>query len=268
MAAIRDIWVRLALALALALPLYFIGAALGTKFGYFDWRVGFGQLTLQVGPLAVIGVLGFAVLGLLLALVIAPRRGRRLALAALAIPALAMGGLAMLRQQAGQVPPIHDISTDLLDPPTFSAAVLAERAAVPGVNPVDLATKKVPATPGRRFGAAEGRLSRELQVEAYPDIQPIRLGAAPADALARAEAAARQLGWTVRGVDAESGALSATVTSFWYGFTDDVVVRVRPGPGASGTVVDVRSTSRVGVSDLGANAKRVRAFRDALQNSE
>ncbi|MBU6373864.1 MAG: DUF1499 domain-containing protein [Alphaproteobacteria bacterium] len=265
MAKLRDFWVRAALALALALPVYFAAVALGVKFGALDWRLGFGQLTIQIGPLAILGTLVIAVLGLLLALIVPPRRGRRIALAALAVPAAAALAVAGFIQTAQSAPPIHDISTDLLDPPAFSAAVLEARAKVPGSNGVDLATARVPTTPQKRFGAAEGRLSRELQVEAYPDVQPVRLSAAPADALKAAEAAATKVGLTVGAVDPAGGRIEATATSFWYGFTDDVVIRVRPAPGAAGSVVDIRSTSRVGVSDLGANAKRIRALRDALQ---
>lgn len=264
MAKVRDFWVRAALALALALPVYFAALALSVKFGVLDWQVGFGQLTIQVGPLAILGVLAFAVIGLLLALIVPPRRGRRLALAALLVPVLAALAVAGFVRTAQSVPPIHDISTDLLDPPAFSTAVLEARAQTPGGNGVDLNEKRVPTTPQKRFGPAEGRLSRELQVEAYADIQPIRLAAAPEEALKSVEAAARKVGLEIGAVDPAAGRVEATATSFWYGFKDDVVIRVRAAPGGGGSVVDVRSTSRVGISDLGANAERIRALQAAI----
>ena len=264
MAAVRDFWVRAALALAFLLPVYFATAALAVKFGLLDWRVGFGVMTIGVGPMIILGVLAFAVIGLLLALIVPPRRGRRIALAALAFPATALVAAALFLRAAQGVPPIHDISTDLLDPPTFSASVVAERAKIPGSNGVDLADSRAPTTPQKRFGKAEGRLVRELQAEAYPDVQPIRFAGSVESAVAAAEAAARKSGLTVGLVDAQGGRIEAYATSFWYGFVDDVVIRVRPATGAAGAVIDIRSTSRVGVSDLGANAGRIRALRAAL----
>ena len=257
MSAVRDFWVRAALALSLALPLYFAGVALATRFGLIDWRFGFGQLTIGFGPPIILGALIAAVLGLLLALVVPPRQGRRIALVALVPPLAAAIAVALFLRAAQGAPPIHDISTDLLDPPTFSAEVLQERAAIPGSNGVDLSTKRVPKM--GRFGKAEGRLSRELQVEAFPDLQPIRVGASVAEATETAAAAARKVGLKVTLKDPGAGRVEAHATSFWYGFVDDVAIRIRSAPAGSGAVVDIRSTSRVGVSDLGANARRVRA---------
>jgi uncharacterized protein (DUF1499 family) len=74
----------------------------------------------------------------------------------------------------------------------------------------------------------------------------------------RALDAARSLGWEVVASDAATGRIEATATSRWFGFKDDVVVRIRPE--GAGSRVDVRSMSRVGVGDLGANAERVREF--------
>jgi uncharacterized protein (DUF1499 family) len=266
MSAVRDFWVRAALALSLLLPCYFAGAALATKFGLIDWRVGFGQLTIGFGPPVILGALVVAVLGLLLALIISPRRGRRMALAALAPPLAAAIVVALFLRAAQGAPPIHDVSTDLLDPPTFTAETLQERAAVPEGNGVDLATKRVPKM--GRFGDAEGRLSRELQVEAYPDLQPIRVGGSVAEATAAAVAAARKVGLAVTLHDPSAGLVEARAVSTWYGFVDDVAIRVRAAPAGSGAIVDIRSTSRVGVSDLGANAQRVRAFREALTRAD
>lgn len=146
---------------------------------------------------------------------------------------------------AGDVPPIHDITTRPDDPPAFAA--LAE---VEGHD--DAGTPY----PERNAG---------LQRQAYPELAPIALPETPPDAaLERAADAARALGWQVVATAPEAGRLEATDTSFFFRFVDDVVVRVRPGE-AGGSVVDVRSRSRVGQSDLGANAARIRAFEDALR---
>ena len=75
------------------------------------------------------------------------------------------------------------------------------------------------------------------------------------------EGIALQQGWTIESVDQSAGLIHATSTSFWFGFTDDIIIRVKP-QGSEGSRIDVRSISRVGLSDLGANAGRVKSFLD------
>jgi uncharacterized protein (DUF1499 family) len=119
----------------------------------------------------------------------------------------------------------------------------------------------------RRAGAANppeyaGAETAAQQKQAYPDLLPIAVPEPPERAFARARAAAESLGWEIVAAEPSEGRLEATATTRWFGFEDDIVVRVRPGP--AGSVVDVRSKSRVGRSDVGANAARIRAFRSAL----
>ena len=83
------------------------------------------------------------------------------------------------------------------------------------------------------------------------------------DAFIRAERAARAQGWEMVAVVPAEGRIEATETTRWFGFKDDVVIRVRPA--AAGSRVDVRSVSRVGRGDVGTNARRVRAFLEALR---
>lgn len=142
-------------------------------------------------------------------------------------------------QQAKGVAPIHDISTDLTDPPAF-VAILPLRADAPN-----------PAT----YGGAE---IAAAQRQSYPDIQPLQLAVPPASVFARALTAVHAMGWELVATDAATGRIEATATTLWFGFKDDVVVRIRPT--ATGSVVDVRSVSRVGKSDVGTNAKRIRAY--------
>jgi uncharacterized protein (DUF1499 family) len=256
MAGLRDFWVRGAAGLALLLPAYFLLAAMATKFHWVDWRIGFGLLTVAVGPILVLAALAVAAIGLALAGLAAPRRGWRLALFSLFVPAAALLLIGGALAKASRLPAIHDISTDLEDPPTFSPTVEAERALVNGGNGLEREHARVPS--GRIGGAFAGRLINDAQRAAFPDIKPIPVGAPPARALAVARGAGQRLGWTIDRVDEQAGIIEARATSFWYGFTDDIVVRVTPAdPGA---VIDVRSVSRVGVSDLGVNAARVRAF--------
>jgi uncharacterized protein (DUF1499 family) len=97
----------------------------------------------------------------------------------------------------------------------------------------------------------------------YPDLGPARFAASPDRVLARAVDVARGLGWEIVATEPAEGRLEATDRTRRFGFRDDVVVRVRPD--GAGSRVDVRSVSRVGRSDLGTNARRIRAFLDSLR---
>ena len=98
----------------------------------------------------------------------------------------------------------------------------------------------------------------EQQRKAYPDIQPAVLAAGPEAAFARALAAAQAMGWDIVDAQPKEGRIEATATTFWFGFKDDVVVRITPL--VAGSRIDVRSKSRVGRGDTGTNAQRVRAY--------
>lgn len=204
-----------------------VAAGPGTKYGLWPWDTGFKILKwgTYVGIVA-------AACALILALMLAVPRWRKrpwVPLAALIVALLAIAPPLIMRNQAKQVPPIHDITTDPFDPPAL------------------------------RSGTAYGGTSVAAQQQkAYPDIKSLVVKTPPAETHQRALDAARSLGWEVAASDAPSGRIEAVATTAWWGFKDDVVIRVRPE--AAGSRVDVRSVSRVGVSDLGANAKRVREF--------
>jgi len=85
-------------------------------------------------------------------------------------------------------------------------------------------------------------------------ILPIR----PAQGFKRALAVARDMGWQIIDSNPSEGRIEATDTTFWFGFKDDIVVRVRPTQ--NGSRIDVRSVSRVGRSDVGTNARRIQKF--------
>jgi hypothetical protein len=142
-----------------------------------------------------------------------------------------------------RLPPIHDISTDTQDPPAFKA-VLARRK--PLDNPASY----------------EGPALAAAQRSAYPDVLPKVLESPEEQAFERALQAAKDMGWEIVAADPANGLIEATATTFFFGFKDDVVVRVRPEEGMSR--VDVRSASRAGRSDLGANARRIRAYLRSL----
>jgi len=161
---------------------------------------------------------------------------------------LAVGTAAvpLAMQRTGRsVPAIHDITTDTERPPEF-VALRAIRDRAPN---------------GVVYGGAS--VATE-QKRAYPDLTSVRLSMPPDRAFALVEATAKSLGWDVASAAPAEGRLEATDTTRWFGFKDDVVVRVVPA--AEGSLVDIRSVSRVGRSDLGANARRVRAFVAALSS--
>jgi len=103
----------------------------------------------------------------------------------------------------------------------------------------------------------------KAQRDAYPDIQPITLAEPPQKAFERALAAAQAMGWEIVARDPAAGRIEAVDTTLWFGFKDDVVVRVAAAP-AGGSRIDVRSKSRVGRGDAGTNARRIRGFRERL----
>lgn len=217
-----------ALMLALAGP--------GVRLGL--WTIGTGFQLMKWGA-----YLGLAAAAVALVLLLVPAWR-----APSALPLLGAIGLGLVsagvpwfwRHRAEQVPPIHDITTDVRHPPEF-VAVLPLRANAPN-----------PATYG-------GNEVAEAQEKAYPDIRPLELTSVPpAAAFARALAAVRAEGWELVAADSSAGRIEATATTGWFGFKDDVVVRIEAQ--GAGSKVDVRSVSRVGGSDVGTNARRIRQY--------
>lgn len=155
-------------------------------------------------------------------------------------------GVAACAKLIAGAPPIHDITTDTVDPPPF----------------VDI----LPLRAGARNSAAYGgsRVAA-LQQTAYPDIAPVDLAIAPSAAFARALAAAKAMGWAIVAADSATGRIEATATTRVFRFKDDVVIRIRPRDG--GSRVDIRSVSRIGGGDLGKNASRIREFIVRLRES-
>jgi len=140
---------------------------------------------------------------------------------------------------ARHVPPIHDITTDTDMPPAF-VTLAAERLAAPN---------------GLEYGGAE---VASAQKRAYPDLVTLFSKLSPEALFARARQAVRDFGWQMADVNDSQWRIEAVDTTVLYGFKDDVVVRIRADAG--GSRLDVRSASRVGRSDLGVNAARIRKF--------
>lgn len=235
---------RFALYAALAAVIALVIAGPGHRFGIVGVMPGI-RLAMAGGALALIALLVgvIAVIGIL-------RVPGQPALGS-AVVAVVIGAAISVQlygwfAQARSVPPIHDISTDLEDPPAFSA-IAPLRAGAP--NPA----------------AWAGPENAEQQRRAYPDLDSLVVDAPPAEVVSRAAEIARAFGWEVVAAEPDAGRLEAVDTTFWFGFRDDVVLRARPVAG--GTEVDVRSKSRVGRSDLGTNAARIREFLAALEEA-
>ena len=248
---VRRWYHALVLAFVILIPLFFLVSALGVKFGLWDWKVGLG-LNFKFAPILLPALALSGVIGLLLAAIIQPRKGFLVSSLALLIGAAGLGHGAKVKKTAESLPYIHDITTDTQNVPKFTEAILSERAKVKGVNAVDYVGKK---------DKPDGRLVSVLQsqAKAYADIRPLILEDDVAVVFGRAKAAALQMGWKLKSENVATGIIEATDTTFWYGFKDDVVIRIRASEGG-GSVLDVRSISRVGQSDIGANAARIRDF--------
>jgi uncharacterized protein (DUF1499 family) len=225
----------IAIIVAIVAALLLIVAGPGTRLGLWEFGTGFMMMrwALFLG-------LGGAGLALVLLLFSKTRRGRGAILAA----ALIIGtGTASVPwngyQKARSLPPIHDISTDTTKPPQF---VDVARLRVDAPNPVDY--------PGEEVA--------EQQRKAYPDIRPLELSQSADQTFDRALQTARDLGWEIVSAVPADGRIEATATTFWFGFKDDVVIRITPA--GAGSRLDIRSKSRVGRSDIGANAARIRNF--------
>jgi uncharacterized protein (DUF1499 family) len=159
---------------------------------------------------------------------------------------LVAGGLFLFFASKGAgTPRINDFTTDLADPPAYvAAATLPQNAGRDLSYPKDFAA---------------------IQRECCADLQPATLSVPPAAAYARVVKAAQAMpAWKVTRDDAEATTLEAVATSALFRFQDDVVIRVRPASDG-GARVDMRSKSRDGKGDIGANTKRIHDFMGQIE---
>jgi uncharacterized protein (DUF1499 family) len=144
--------------------------------------------------------------------------------------------------------PIHDITTDVGNPPSFDALVPI-REASGARNPPEYAGGKV----------------AEIQKSLFPNIETLTVEKPADEVFAAAENVARELGWEIVRSDPQTGQIEATATTYWFRFKDDVAIRLIAR--GQETYVDVRSKSRIGSGDMGANAARVQAFLRSLKTA-
>lgn len=215
---------RITVGLAVLAVLLLVISGPGTRFGLWPFQVGVGMFA---GALLVgLATAGAAIVGLAL-----PRLRARSA--PLLVAALVLGTVSAALpldyiRRVKTLPYINDITTDTVRPPQFSP----------------------PQAYQSHFA--------ELQQIGYPDLRPLELALQPQQAFARAAQTAKGRGWEITALDESAGRIEAVVTTTWFGFKDDVVIRITPA--GAGSRVDMRSKSRVGRSDAGANAHRIREF--------
>jgi len=212
-------------------------AGFGTRWELWHFRTGFVILTW-----AAYAAIAAALISIASAIFTRPtalRRGFLISILGLVIGILVFGVPWCYWRTAHRVPAIHDITTDTENPPRF-VSILPLRKNAP--NPSEYGGHEIAAP----------------QRAAYPDLAPAMLSVPPDKAFGQALTVARRMGWIIVDANAAEGRIEATDTTFWFGFKDDIVIRVAPAD--HGSRVDIRSVSRVGKSDLGKNARRIRKY--------
>jgi uncharacterized protein (DUF1499 family) len=218
----------------------------GWRLGWWHFRFAFTQLM----PYA--GYFGIAAMAVAVLSLVFGRNAIRWQGMAIGVLAFVAGGaIAYVPWHYDTVrrtvPPIHDITTDPDNPPQY-AAVLPQRASEAGNTTV-----------------YEGAKLAEQQKRAYPDLAPLAFAASPQQAFDKALDAAKGMGWVIVASDPDKGRIEASDTSLWFGFTDDIVIRVSAE--GAGSRIDLRSCSRQGRSDFGVNAARIRAYLAKLRGN-
>jgi uncharacterized protein (DUF1499 family) len=169
------------------------------------------------------------------------RRGLIISLLGLLLSAPLLGMTARFDYAAQAYPPINDITTDRKDPPVFWDMP----------NPIDY----------------PGDATAELQQTFYPDLAPLTLTSSPEETYAHALDIVKSRGWEIVADVPDEGRIEAVASSLIFGFKDEIVIRIQEN--GDGSLVDIRSRSRVGRIDRGVNAKRIRAFlKDLKQKAE
>ena len=192
------------------------------------------------------GTVVVAVAAAILAYRVHAQRELIVSLLGLIVSVAVAGPPVYLWRHAEGLPHLHDITTDTDNPPRFVAIVPLRKDAR---NSTDYSAE-----------------TAALQKKGYPDIGPALLNAPPVQALQLAERAARAMGWDIVAVAPDQLRIEATDTTLMFGFKDDIVIRVTAN--GSGSRVDARALSRIGGSDLGTNAKRIRSFFRKLGTSQ
>lgn len=223
--------------LAITSAVVLAAAGLGTRFGFWHFRTGFELL--RYGAYFGLAAFLVAVSGVYCSWRRRYYLGVTLALVAAVSGATFMALPLKWKLAAQRLPRIHDITTDTTNPPSFVALLPLRQSAA---NPAE-------------YG---GAVVADLQRQAYPDIRTVLLKVPQGGAYEKALATARTMGWQIVAADPREGRIEAIDTTFWFGFKDDIVIRITPAGYRS--LVDIRSVSRVGIGDVGTNAWRIRSY--------
>lgn len=244
-----SIWLgRITLVLGLGAVILGLGGAIGAGQRWWDLRTGLNALTVAFFMSLIGLVLGIIVFALY------RRLGQRIMLVTLAGLICSAGYAGYIGYHIGvamSLPQIHDISTDLENPPQFVALTLRPDnfSDIPGRGEPEYA------------GMDAMERWRVLHAEAYGDIRTLRFPETGSQqVIVVADRLAKARGWEIANAEPDEGLLEATDTVSLFRFKDDIVVRAQPDASGRGSIVDVRSVSRYGRSDLGVNARRVRKF--------
>jgi len=151
-------------------------------------------------------------------------------------------GLPMAFKRKAAAHPLHDITTNTTNPPSFQA-ILPLRANAP--NPPE-------------YDASIANRSQQL----YPELKTLISSASKEALFKQALASVKKTDWVLVNENSQQGIIEATDTTFWYGFKDDIVIRIQATN--NGSALDIRSKSRIGGSDVGANSERIIKFLENL----
>lgn len=242
-------WTGLGLTGGIVAVVLLVCAPFGYKYHIFELMPSFASLLVAL----VVGVL-VVLLSIVMVFVAARqglKRNRNLLLVALVLGAVPLVFMVPEIIKGRSAAPIHDISTDTTNPPQFDEKIVQLRKAGGALNSLKYGE-------GRPVAAYAA-----LQMKYYPGVKPLHTHLSVADATVHAKDVLSSQGLKIVNMDADKGIVEAVATSFWFGFKDDLVVRVTANE-SGGSTVNVRSVSRVGVSDLGVNAARIVKFLNAF----
>jgi uncharacterized protein (DUF1499 family) len=232
------------LGLAVGFLVISVLAGFGHRFGWWDFKTGFSLL--RYGFFGAVFTFFLVLAGLYKGSKEGFNRRYLLALPSLLISLILIIVPLKWLWAAKHLPRIHDITTDMENPPSFVAILPLRKGA----------------SNSAIYG---GKAISEEQKRGYPDLKPVIVPLAGKQAFQIALQTAQKMGWDIVDANPSEGRIEATDTTFWFRFKDDIVIRIIPAGGSSR--IDLRSVSRVGISDVGTNAKRIRAYFTALEKT-
>lgn len=227
----------------------------GLGYQWHWWNLGMGFTLLRWGFYIAFAGGIISIFGAIIARPNRPVRGFEYACIGIVLSIAICGTAWFFQHRAATAPPIHDVTTDIQNPPQFKA-VLPLRAHAP--NKSAYFGSDTVSWHGKRITVSQA------QREAYPDIVPVKLSVSTEQAHKYALAAAKEMNWwKIQAADESDGRIEATSTIPWFGFKDDIVIRITNS--GSNSRIDIRSDSRLGYSDIGENARRIRHYMKLLE---